>query len=218
MIPIDIETLPDPRGPAEYIRKAEAPSNYVDPEKIEAYRMKQGRKDWLATSLEPAKGLILCIGLADSLDAEPEVLLGPTEKDTLDMLVQWLTVRGLAEEHPNAPKPQLLAHNGFGFDFRWLAMRLIKHGHFGLAKVLMPKTKWAGRFGNLHDSKVVLEASLDDCAALVGYDRSANPGSGADVHRWFSMGDLASIVSHCRDDIRALQAVGRALVKSGLLP
>jgi len=79
---LDIETVPM-AGAECFVGPVQAPSNYKDPEKIEAYIAEKTAAQIEKAALDWDLCTIRAIGLANGVDGEPEVIIGKPEYDML---------------------------------------------------------------------------------------------------------------------------------------
>lgn len=193
--------------------KARAEWRAAQIDKIRQANQDEGRKRWERTSLEPMDGWVLCVGIAVG-DADPVVLWGADEAATLDMLD-----RGLAR-YPDA---EIVAHNGLGFDFRFLGIRALHHKLYRLAARMYAPKKWGNR--GLVDTYQVWQAAgwrergkLPDVARLLGYDGPITTDvTGANVHDLYVAGETDKIRQHVIEDVLMLRHVTQELDAAGWL-
>jgi uncharacterized protein YprB with RNaseH-like and TPR domain len=216
---LDCETLPDlSMAPDDRRALAEGkvPANYSKPETIEKWIAENAEEAWRSTALDATRGRILCVGLIVD-DGEPWVLWN--EDGTLDgeRVVLERLDDVLAQNHP----ARVVAHNGHGFDFPWLARRAMRHDLPRLSKHFKVGKPWEAK--HLVDTLEVWAApdratrggSLDAICRFLGLNRGANPISGADVYQRWVDGDHDAIRDHVLDDVRQLRAVHRRFVACG---
>lgn len=209
---VDIETLPDLDMPDEERRAlVKVPANYRDEKKIAAYVDQHAEEAWRRTALDPMRGRVLCIGVAVG-DADPVCIWEETEAETLASF--W---RGL-ERQRQVP---IVAHNLLSFDGAYLAKRALKHHLPALARRMWCAKRWGDA---MHVDTLTAwqgpdyraRGRLDDLAAFLGVDRSANPIHGSEVYdRWLSE-DHDAIRAHVLDDVRTLREVHQRLRAAGM--
>lgn len=201
---IDIETLPTFDNAWKPTFKL---GNLKDPLKIEERKAEQHRKQYRDTALDPMWGWIFCVGIKPP-GSEAVVLHGANERATLVHLEN--TLEGLGW-------PRLVAHNGKGFDYPYIAKRAAHHGLWGLAKwfnagtretLLDTMTAWAG-------SRWVGDAvSLSSLARFLGVELGRDLDSG-DIYYAYMANQHDRIIEHCRRDILALEGIYNAMSKGG---
>lgn len=195
-IVLDIETKADEAYTSrlefrEQLRASiEAPSNYKDPVKIEAYCDDQFDKALQRFALSPMTGRVVCVGLAwlDE-DREPVTYADDSEAAVLMCLMNWLP------ENPAA----LAGFNVRKFDLPFLATRASLHG-IELAP-WWPHSRDYRRIADLRDV-------LEDGALAKWLDRFGLPPKTAEGSEVEGM-TLEEIAAYCANDVK----VERELVR-----
>ena len=195
---LDLETWAGNAKPT--LDTIEAPANYTDPIKIQAYKEKNLDKAWRKQALDSMKGEIICLCFAIN-DGDVVSLTG-TEKD---ILTQFDEVIG---EYPWCI---LIGHNILRFDLPWLFHRGIKFGLKGL-KSIIPHAK--------NDTAMVRDTlnifagiafgsdswySLSELANFLGIpDKEFN---GSEIHDLYLAGNINKIVEHCSYDVSLVRTI-----------
>ena len=164
---------------------------------------------WARGSLSAIRGRVYCVGVAVDY-AEPVVICGGTEEDTLASLQSGLKRRA-------GDRPILTTWNGNGFDLPYLAKRALRYELWTLASICRRKKQWDE--GDLFKTWLMGhmrgEGKLDDVAAMLGIERPDNPIHGADVLDAYLDGRGDEIVAHCKDDVRTLQRIAEKFANAG---
>ena len=205
MIFLDIETIPEPATLEEGYRWAvrKCPKRTKYPGEWAEKNMSEQWKRW---ALHPLHGRVLCVGIAKD-EREPRVLWEDSELQTLELLD-----RGLAAY----PDDSICAHNGQGFDFRFIRLRALKYGLKRLARRFYAEKPWEGC---TEDTAILWAAperpayantngggKLDDLAAFFGIPRPEQIG-GAKVLQAYAEGRRLDIIQHAADDVKVLRHV-----------
>lgn len=207
-IVVDIETVPGPVPPS--LEEIEAPANYKDPSKIEAYKIGKQYELWGKQALDPLACQVVCIGLAAG-DDEPSALIGRPSSGEEDL------IRGLSsvtESYRREGSITWIGHNAAGFDLPILKLRALKYGFRELANSInLDRYK-----GNVEDTMLMAGlgygkyASLDAMAKFFGLPSKS--GHGSDVWDWWQAGEFVRIAAYCCDDVALTRDLWRVL--SGL--
>lgn len=211
---LDIETVPDQRPGAEEAarNRIQAPANYKDPEKIEAYVAGKGREAWRKTSLNGAYGEIFCIGYALG-DEEATVI----HRDTDDP--EW-TEKALLESFWEMLGNDLsmtatwVGHNVQRFDLRFIWQRSVIHGVPMPMRLPFDASPWSKE---LADTMMMWTGernsfiSLDDLLDILGVE-SRDPISGADVWDAIEAGDSHLVVRHCLRNVEEVREAWRRMM------
>jgi uncharacterized protein YprB with RNaseH-like and TPR domain len=246
VIYLDIETLPTghPPEPTPYVAPElgpwdmRPPGNYRDPNKILAWQEdafnrhmvahreahEKAHTDavghWRSGGLDAMRGRVVCCGIA--LDDGPVDVLVESRMDAEKGQDRDLVAE--VEEVLMSHRGPIVTYNGLGFDQPYLMRRALKWGFTDLAKRVRPPKPWESHdclvawLAGERDPNRRKGATLDNVAAFLGVDRSANPISGADVLDRYLAGDLEAIVAHNRDDVHVLRQVARRMMAAGMLP
>ncbi len=197
---IDIETLPGPTRPDP--SEIEAPKNYKDPAKIEAYQQEKVEEVYRAQALDSMKGQVLAIGYA--LDDGPiECLIqGLDEIFSEPDLLEAFQERLFAE----IKNPLILdwvGHNLRTFDLAWIWRRALKYRLFPLAN-LIPRGRYNKRVVDtleLWAADFKDRVSLDALARFLGLEGKPDGIDGGQVFDFFQAGRLEEIREYCRQDV-----------------
>lgn len=178
----DIETGPLPiEQLIEQRPEFEAPSNYGNHVKIEAYIKKQEEK-WLEkAALNAATGQILAIGIL-GVDGDDQNLsiIDQHEYSERDLLIHFWDMVTTSQI------TKWIGFNIFGFDLPFLFRRSLVHG-VTPSFPIRNNRYWDHRFIDLMDVYTCgnrdQRISLDNLAKMVGLEGKS--GSGADFEKWF---------------------------------
>lgn len=223
MIYLDIETLQ--QDPYEWAIKPDneikAPKTYKDPEKIAAY-LAEAAANQVAelrtrSSLDPLLGgIVVCVGIAVR-DADPVVLLNESSDEAGEGALLRKVQAGLLR--PGNNELPLVSWNGT-FDWRWLAIRALRHGLYDLARRARPAKPWGDR---MHiDPLEAWRLGSRDCLAglanvarYLGIEVTDSIDGSRVAEVWHA--DRQVVVDHCRADVVRLRAVTAHLAAAGLL-
>ena len=205
---LDIETMPAPvESIIQVCPKFDAPANYKDQEKIEAYKREQFLK-WLErAALDASTGRIAAIGMLEMDSAPREILLfHDTDGGEAGMLDQaWKLI----------DQAHLVTFNGFRFDLPYMFRRS------WAAKVNPPTDRVVhGRLSNDPDHTDLMQAyglgvsgemhSLDTVAKCLGAGQKS--GRGDMFHKLYNDPNTReSAVNYLRNDLALTLAVARAM-------
>lgn len=202
---IDIETIPGPVPPS--MDEIEAPGNYKDAAKIEAYKIGKQQDAWAKQALDPLACRVVCIGLAVD-DGEAISIIHEDERDTIEELsfvVAKITAQGSIT---------WIGHNAAGFDMLILKLRALKYGYRHLAaSINLDRYR-----GNVEDTMLMAGfgygkyAKLDALASFFGLPTKT--GHGSEVWGLWQAGEFDRIAEYCRHDVALTRDVWRML--SGL--
>ncbi len=161
-------------------------------------------------ALHPEFGLIVCISYAiDEGDVHSLAVAEPVaELDALQRFAEGLRLKC----HHN-----LCAHNGKGFDFHWLARRMVMH------EVTLPeqlntqgKKPWETQFADTQEmwgfGDLRRTVRLDVLCHSLGVPSPKDAMCGADVPQAWRDGRIDEIVTYCEKDVEALRKVYNRLV------
>lgn len=233
---IDIETLPDtatvgmdptrPPGwacPEFTAEPKPVAKNLRDPAKIELAQQrnfaawqeaKASHEDneaatamaaYRKRSLSPLTGRVACIGYA--IDDNPVQIIqcDDDEADGLHALMDVIRHRNVST---------IIAHNGHGFDFGYLWKRLLRIDHPHARRFWQAKP-WET---NLQDTLVVWRGAnrravgnMDAICEFFGWSREGNPIRGGEVFDAYIAGNMADVVTHCREDVDDLRKLAKKL-------
>lgn len=214
MIVFDIETGP---LPTEQIRERmpqfEAPANFKDPAKIEAY-ITQKRLDWIErAALDATTGKILAIGILDCREAGVEKIntLAGDEADIISAFSSIVMASG------GSGWP-LIGWNIFGFDLPFILRRS------WIQRVALPEWIRSGRYWDrcFVDAMEVWACgnrdqavSLDLASATLGVGRKS--GSGAHFASLWngSEEERAHALEYLENDLRLTKAVAERIIPAG---
>jgi len=188
---LDVESIPSPTPPP--LETIEAPANYKDEAKIQAYKLEAQHDLWMKEATVSYKGSLVCAAWALG-DGEPKVVSGTEAKVTGALYGAMQLAYHFIGHHVT-------------FDLLFAAHAGLRHGH-GIGKLLEAKNKWdkpytdtmelAG-FGLEWHYKI----TLTNLCKLCGVE--APWGEGKDVFGWHQAGDYASIERHCLSDLVSMR-------------
>ena len=184
------------------LEDVKVPANYKKEEIIQKYKEDNLDKAWMKTALDPLQGRIYCVGVAVN-DGEVNVLHGKNEKDTLEMLENYLSELSYFK---------VVAHNGNDFDYPFLFFRAIKHGNVSI------RNTFSGKDGTqLLDSMRIADGtswktmkSLDKLCKLIGI-KGKGDITGDMVPKLILEGRGEEVIPYCGEDIANLRKVYLAL-------
>lgn len=202
---LDIETLRDPRGPAPYIAEAEPDGRVKDPVKMALSKQEKGIKAWERTSLHPLHGWICVIGVACD-DWPAKTLIGMNEEAVLRQLDELVD-----------PDTTLVAFNGLGFDFKYVAVRAMKYGLHGLTRAMRcPRygdERHIDPFQSVFPGYPTEGAGLSDFARHFGIKHN-DQISGSQVYEVWQRNPML-VAEHARLDVELLRTVCFKMVNGG---
>lgn len=198
---LDIETRPDPAmdTPEWWERQAaslEAPANYKDPVKIEAYRAERLASARGKMALSPLTGIVACVGW-QARDAEaPSVLTvqEPTRQGEAALLQEW------AQKLWALDRSRIVGWNVREFDIPFLIARCALH-QIRLPWFWMPRD-----YRNVVDllSDFRMDGKLSEWMYAMG--GSFKEVEGADL----LLLPLPELAEHCRKDVGEEMALAAA--------
>lgn len=203
---VDIETIPDMSVPEADLRAGiSAPSNYKDPAKIREYIDEKAAGARAAMALDPAAGVILCIGIA--IDDDP-VQVFSNGLGTRSGEGTMLAAVANAIASRCAEVPRWVAHNA-DFDLAYLSLAALRHtspiGRW-LPKVTsqVVDTMWRTRPGMRPgaDKRISLDA-LCKVLGIPGKDGL----TGADVFPAWQAGRIEEIELYCAADVERCRRI-----------
>lgn len=227
----------------DQLANVSAPSNWKDPDKIQAYveeqRLKvtakaEAERDQLTaqaderyrkTALDGARGQICVISWAIDDGPIQHVYQDPTgqaaEADEPGML------RAFFEQLPDfMTAPRWVGHNILGFDLRFIFQRCVINGvrpTVGLQQSAPPHSahvfdtmlEWAGYRGRVSESALCKALGIADKGSeLAGTDAEGIDGS--QVWDYVSAGRLADVVTYCDGDVDRSRRIFKALTFAGV--
>lgn len=211
---LDIETIPDQReGAADAARsRIKPPSNYKDPEKIEAYIASRAEEAWRNTALDGSYGELFCIGYA--LDNEPAQVIyrdlqsqSVTEADLLSSF--WnLLGNGLS------PGGTWIGHNVQRFDLRFLWQRSVINGVPMSHKVPFDVSPWSG---NVQDTMLMWTGdrnkfvSLDELLSILRINTS-DPIDGSQVWDHIQADEEGIVINHCLRNVEETRQAWKTML------
>jgi DNA polymerase elongation subunit (family B) len=184
----------------------------MDEEKIRQSKLDKAEAALRKRSLKNSTGMIIVIGYSVDL-GKPEVLYSGEEMTLLEKFESLLLTYD--EPQPQMPRHAIAAHNGNGFDFNYLAWRAAIHGLHGLARRFRVKHRYQSS-PTLIDTALYVDGTLGEAAASVGHTHPS-PGGGGNVFDWELEGRRDLTLSHCVDDIEALNAVVKVCLDDELI-
>lgn len=169
-----------------------------------------GERCWSdKAALHPEFGLIVCISYAID-DGKVYSLTAEHPKGEVEMLERF------ADGLRHHPMHNLCAHNGKGFDYHWLARRMVIRG-VKLPSQLntMGKKPWEVKLEDTAEmwgfGDNYRKVSLAVLCMSLGIPSPKETMSGADVPRAWRDGRIDEIAAYCERDVEALRHVYRRL-------
>jgi len=203
---IDLETLPG----SQYLslNEIEAPKNYKDEDKIQAYKEARLEEVYRQQALDSMQGRILCIGVAVE-DDEPQIAY--THGDEESERGVLFALRGILDNLKSSPT--FIGHNVKNFDLQWIWRHGARFGMIHLCN-LIPRHKFSDRVQDTAemwagpDFKAV--CSLNKIAEFLGLGGKGD-FDGSMVYDAYMNGEHDKIRDYCADDVRLTRAVYQAL-------
>jgi hypothetical protein len=222
---LDIETLQ--QDPYDWMIRDDAdlrpPKNYKDPEKIATWRAEAAASQVAdlreRSSLDPlVGGIVACVGVAVG-DADPVVLVNTTSDEEGERALLAKLAAGLTKGD-RAGMP-LVSWNG-AFDWRYLAIRALRHGVYQLSARAKPAKPWGDR---LHcDPSEGWRLGSRDClwrladvARYLGVEVDDTISGAQVAQAWGTESGRQAVIDHCRADVVRLREVTARLVAAGLV-
>lgn len=197
---LDIETISGMDKPKP--EDIKVPGNYAKPETIAKYQLEQVEEVWKKQALDSLKGTIYCIGYRP-MGEETKVVYEAGEKETLaEFSILMEMLRGQYRE-----PLKFIGWNISTFDLPWLWRKALKYDLKYLRDTLPKENRTM-----VIDLMRVFAAdfkdfvSLSNAAKFLGIEHD-DTFSGKDVHEAWLKGDSESIITHCKDDIRAVNDI-----------
>lgn len=195
----DIETYPLDDAAQYLIEPIDAPSNYRDPAKIEAYIAGAKAEQLSRCALDPDLCRIVAIGVIDQGDLDPNVSLVQEDDDEVDLLT-WFW--------DNARDRHLVGFNCLAFDLPVLFRRSlylgVKAPHLQIDKYRHPEVT---------DLQMVLSFNgafrmhgLSFYAARFGVE-DKDSMTGADIGKAVAEGRWEDVRNHCLADVTKTAAI-----------
>lgn len=190
---IDIETLPSGRMPG--LDEMQAPKNYKDEKKIQAWKEDKQEDVWRKEALVSHQGRILCIGYAINdqdacclYDGLPDEEIVMIELD--NVLHQFKDVQFVGKST--------------SFDVLFIYQRALKYRCLNILQHLNPRQKRnifdiTYEFGNWVDYRYMV--SLDNMAKFFNLPSSKGEVTGANVFDHWRMGNHSKILKYCIADV-----------------
>jgi predicted PolB exonuclease-like 3'-5' exonuclease len=212
MIYVDIETIPTERPEIieRVTSKLSAPSNYKDPEKIEAYIEAQKPEAVHKTGLSGLFGQVLMIGFA--FDDEPvKVIREGAEADILQAF-RNVACRVKSQDQEYCTNT-LVGHNILGFDAPFLSQRMMING-------LKPLFRHGGKPWDMPiDDTMTMFAcgtrtmySLENLCLAFGVPTPKGEMTGSSVYDYYKEGRIDEIAEYCARDVEATRAIYKKMV------
>ena len=195
---LDLETWAGNTKPT--LNTIEAPANYKDPDKIQAYKVENLDKVYRKQALDSMKGEIICLCYAIN-DGAVVALTGTEE----DILTQFDDMLG------GYPWSIFIGHNILRFDLPWLFHRGVKFGLKSL-KFIVPHAK--NDMAMVRDTLNIFAGtafgsdswySLDELAQFLGLD--SKEFNGSEIHDLYLAGNINKIIEHCSYDVSLVRTI-----------
>jgi hypothetical protein len=188
----------------EFLEPVDAPANYKDPAKIEAYQKEKQAELLARCSLDPDLARILTIGT--SIGSHEQVAVCLTDADEAVALEQfWDLVRPY-------PFPRLVGYNCLGYDLPLMLRRSLYLG------VKVPPLQ-IGKYRHPDVDDLMMILSFDGAIKFRGlafYCKRfgidvPDEHKGKDVAALAAAGDISAVRAHCLADIRRTRLLGERI-------
>lgn len=195
----DIETVCSPNKPS--LDEIEAPSNYKDADKIQAYKEANVDKLWRKQALDSMKAQVICISYA--INDEPVITIMHDNEE--DVMKDFESVVG---ENPYAI---FIGHNILRFDIPFLWHRAVKY-KLPYLKSILPHERYDKAM--VRDTLSIFSVtsygsdswiSLDTLAKFLGLPTKEHHGS--EIHDLYLAKDYDAIAKHCEDDVNLVRTI-----------
>ncbi len=160
-------------------------------------------------SLHPEFGLVVCVSYAID-DGEINSLTAAKPEDEKELLKRFANV---IDHNFHA---FLCAHNGKGFDFHWLARRMVIHGiHLPHQLNTQGKKPWETAFVDTQEmwgfGDLRRTVRLDVLCSCLGVESPKDAMCGSEVPAAWREGRIDEIRVYCEKDVKALREVYQIL-------
>jgi hypothetical protein len=221
---LDLESHAIPDAATYLTEPVDAPSNYKDPAKIEAWiaEAKQAQLDKAALDIDLAR--IVCLGTLQPgggmyagpplghSDQPYPVLLSSLKDETQEMTVLGQFFSQHFSSHNTADWPILVTFNGMGFDVPLLLRRALYLG------VKAPAIQ-IDRYKHPHVIDLMALLNLDGRLKSHSLRFYANrfgipvddESTGADIGSLVEAGDWAAVEQHCAADVHTTYALAKRM-------
>ena len=191
-------------GAGDYLEPVEAPANYKDPAKIEAYKLEKQAELLSRAALDPDLARICALGTEQNGVEQVQIITNEgEEREAIEAF--WDRVRPY-------PWTRLVGFNICGYDLPLLMRRSLYLG-----------VKWPavsiGRYKHPDVDDLMLALSFDGALKFRGLPFYAkrmglsveDTHTGADVAALMAAGDTAAVAAHCLSDLRLTRALAERL-------
>ncbi len=210
---VDIETVPSPEPPS--LDDIQAPGNYKDEAKIQAYKEIKVDELHRQQALDSMRGEILAIGYAKDNEQSTVYIRGidgiETERDLLQTF---------QNEIKTCNPVTWVGHNLKTFDAQWLWRKSVKYGLTDLARKI-PRERYSR---NLIDTLDLWagpdyrdRTSLDKIATFLGL-QGKNGIDGSMVYDMWQAGRLQEIRDYCAQDVDLTRAIYKIITGEAEAP
>lgn len=208
---LDIETLPGTEKPS--LEEIEAPKNYKDVSKIQAYKEEKQEEIYRQQALNSMKGQLLCIGWAFNEDPVQVSLIGLDVMDEPELIACFGNAVLSWEGYLN--NLFWCGHNLRSFDLSWIWRKSLQYGETLLAKTI-PRQKWSKQLLDTMDlwaADFKDHVSLSDIAKFLGLEGKQEGMNGSQVYDLWQAGELEKIRDYCKQDVELTRQVYKAIVE-----
>jgi hypothetical protein len=226
---VDIETIPDQSegALARATERVKVPANYSKQETIDKFRIENGEKEWLRTSLDPNYGHIVAIGVA--IGGEPVRVFAPgtisTDADAANFPFAEFEPRLLQHfwthlsAHVNT-YPMLIGHYVTMFDIPFLMKRsIINRVYPSFPLPLNPKMWAADVFDTAFEwtGDRNKHIKLDELARVLRLNMDKHNGhDGSDVWGLVREGKIRELGQYCKQDVELARSIYYTLMREWL--
>ncbi len=200
---IDIETLPSPEPPS--LDEIQAPANYKDEAKIQAFKESKINEFYRAQALDSMRGQLLCIGFAIDDGPVQTLIRGMDGVNS-----EYDLLEAFSQEIKYCSPVTWCGHNVKTFDLQWLWRKALKFGITALAQKI-PRERysrdvvdtlelWAGP--DYRD-----RTSLDAIAQFLGLQGKTGDLDGSKVYDFWLEGKLQEIKDYCARDVELTRSI-----------
>ena len=220
---IDLESVPDQSTGArqEFIDNVQAPGQYKKPESIAKWLKDNaetaGDAEWRNTSFDGTYGQICVIGWALDDGEINSVSCSPfhsemTERDLLQTFFSNISVQ-LERSDGLTGMPTWCAHNGTGFDFRFLWQRCVINSVKPSIHIPADAKPWGDVIDTLYLWKGASKAggSLDAICKAFGIPGKGDM-DGSKVWDAVKNGEIDKVAEYCRDDVDKLRQIHKRMM------
>lgn len=207
----DIETIPSETRPDP--SEIQAPANYRDPAKIQAYQLEKVEEAFRKQAFDSMVGRLAVVGWAIEDEDPRSITLGVDVEDEAGLLAMFenevLECRG-------GEAITWVGHNFQSFDGVWLRRKGIKHG-LGHLPSLINLDRYRG---NVEDTMLIWSphdprdrVGLDKLARFLGQGAKTEGIDGSKVWDFWQEGRLDEVAAYCRADVALTRSIFKNLAR-----